>query len=165
MTGGELANGWLLDKLAPALGGLFGGLSFAMFHTPEKLREKGKIASVFIAGGISAMTGFALTGIVALQLGIDQQKIDLVIGLSWALGLMSIGVMNWLANYMARREHLDITEVGREINAVRKGEAPAPIRAKPRTRKPAASGATARAAKPAAKKAPAKTPKPKGAQA
>jgi hypothetical protein len=159
MTGGEAAGGWLLGKLAPALGGLFGGLSLAMFHTPEKLREKGKIASVFIAGGISAMTGFALTGIVALQLGIDQQKIDLVIGLSWALGLMSIGVMNWLANYMARREHLDIVEVGHEINSARKGEAAAPIRAKPRTRNPAAK-------KPAAKKATTtKRAKPAGAKA
>jgi len=104
----------------------------AMFWTPEKLREKGKIASIFIAGGISAMAGFALTGVVAIQLGIDQQKIDVVIGLSWGLGLLSIAVMNWLANYMARREHLDIAEVGREINAVRRGEAAVPIRAKPR---------------------------------
>lgn len=138
MTGGEAAGGWLLGKLAPALGGLFGGLSLAMFWTPEKLREKGKIAGVFIAGGISAMAGFALTGLVALQLGVDQQKIDLIIGLSWALGLMSIAVMNWLANYMSAREHLDIAEVGHEINAARKGEAPAAMRAKPKPRKRAA---------------------------
>lgn len=133
MTGGEAAGGWLVSKLAPALGGLFGGLSLAMFWTPEKLREKGKIASIFIAGGISAMAGFALTGFVAIQLGIDQQKIDAIIGLSWALGLLSIAVMNWLANFMAAREHLDIAEVGREINAARKGESPTPIRAKPRS--------------------------------
>ena len=132
MTGSEAVGGWLVTKLAPALGGLFGGLSLAMFWTPEKLREKGKIASIFIAGGISAMAGFALTGVVAIQLGIDQQKIDVVIGLSWGLGLLSIAVMNWLANYMARREHLDIAEVGREINAARRGEAPEPMRAKPR---------------------------------
>jgi hypothetical protein len=136
MTGSEAAGGWLVGKLAPAMGGLFGGLSLAMFWTPEKLREKGKIASIFIAGGISAMAGFAFTGVVAMQLGIDPQKIDIIIGLSWALGLMSIAVMNWLANFMAAREHLDIAEVGREMNATRKGEAPAPIRAKPRTRKP-----------------------------
>lgn len=154
MTGAEAAGGWLLGKLAPALGGLFGGLSLAMFWTPEKLREKGKIASVFIAGGISAMAGFALTGVVALQLGVDQQKIDLIIGLSWFLGLVSIAVMNWLANYMAAREHLDIAEVGHEINASRKGEAPTPIRAKPRTRKaPAKKTTTRRAAKPAGAKA------------
>jgi hypothetical protein len=156
MTGGEATGAWLLGKLAPALGGLFGGLSLAMFWTPEKLREKGKIASVFIAGGISAMAGFALTGVVALQLGVDQQKIDLIIGLSWFLGLVSIAVMNWLANYMSAREHLDIAEVGHEINAARKGEAATPIRAKPRTRKPAAK-------KPAAKKA--TTAKPAGAKA
>lgn len=153
MTGGEAAGGWLVGKLAPALGGLFGGLSLAMFWTPEKLREKGKIASVFIAGGISAMAGFALTGVVAMQLGVDQQKIDLIIGLSWFLGLVSIAVMNWLANYMAKREHLDIAEVGHEINATRKGQAPTPIRAKPRTRKaPAKKTTTRRTAKPAGAK-------------
>ncbi len=150
MTGGEAVGGWLVTKLAPALGGLFGGLSLAMFWTPEKLREKGKIASIFIAGGISAMAGFALTGVVAIQLGIDQQKIDVVIGLSWGLGLLSIAVMNWLANYMARREHLDIAEVGREINAARRGEAPEPMRAKPKRTRPAAkkTGAPSKAIKP-----------------
>jgi hypothetical protein len=160
MTGGEAASSWLLDKLAPALGGLFGGLSLAMFWTPEKLREKGKIASIFIAGGISAMAGFALTGIVAIQLGIDQNKLDVIIGLSWFLGLLSIAVMNWLANFMAAREHLDIAEVGREINAARKGQEPQPIRAKPSPRKPATP-------KPATSKAvTAKaTRKPQGAKA
>jgi hypothetical protein len=122
MTGSEAAGGWLVGKLAPALGGLFGGLSLAMFWTPEKLREKGKIASIFIAGGISAMAGFSFTGIVAVQIGIDPQKIDIIIGLSWALGLLSIAVMNWIANYMARREHLDIAEIGREIKSVQNGE-------------------------------------------
>ena len=148
MTGTEAAGGWLVSKLAPALGGLFGGLSLAMFWTPEKLREKGKIASIFIAGGISAMAGFALTGIVAIQLGIDQQKIDLIIGLSWGLGLLSIAAMNWLANWMARREHLDIVEVGREINAARKGEPAAPIRAKPKARPPVAKQADKKPANP-----------------
>jgi hypothetical protein len=75
------------------------------------------------------------------------------------LGLFSIAVMNWVANALARREHLDIVEVGHEINAARKGEAAAPIRAKPRTRKPAAK-------KPAAKKATTtKRAKPAGAKA
>ena len=163
MTGGEAAGGWLLGKLAPALGGLFGGLSLAMFWTPEKLREKGKIASIFIAGGISAMSGFAFTGIVALQLGIDQSKIDVIIGLSWGLGLLSIAVMNWLANFMAAREHLDIAEVGREMNAARKGEQAPPMRAKPR----AQANAKPRARKPSTGRAVAtqSTSKPRGAKA
>ena len=152
MTGSEALSAWLVSKLAPALGGLFGGLSLAMFWTPEKLREKGKVASIFIAGGISAMSGFAFTGIVAMQLGIDTQKIDVIIGLSWALGLVSIAVMNWLANYMSRREHLDIAEIGKDINATRKGEAPKRIRAKPKApvktpAKTAAKTTTKKAAK------------------
>lgn len=140
-TGAEtaFAGGWLIGKLAPAIGGLFGGLSLAMFWTPEKLREKGKIASVFIAGGISAMAGFAFTGLAAQSLGIHPDKLDLIIGLSWALGLSSIGIMNWMANFMARREHMDIGQVAQDINALRKGEPstapPAPRPTRRRARK------------------------------
>ena len=121
MTGTETAaaGGWLIGKLAPAIGGLFGGLSLAMFWTPEKLREKGKVASVFIAGGISAMAGFSFTGVVATWLGIPSDKLDMVIGLAWLLGLSSIAIMNWIANYMARREHMDIGEVAEEISKTR----------------------------------------------
>lgn len=120
-TGTEtaLAGGWLVGKLAPAVGGLFGGLSLAMFWTPEKLREKGKLASVFIAGGISAMAGFSFTGLAAEWMGIHPDKLDVIIGLAWALGLSSIAIMNWLANYMAKREHMDIGEVAEDMRAAR----------------------------------------------
>ena len=110
-----MPEGFLIDKLAPALGGLFGGLSLAMFWTPEKLQEKGKIASVFIAGGISAMAGFAFTGIVADKLSIGTDKLDMLIGLAWILGLCSVAVINWVSNYMVKREHMDIGEVAEEI--------------------------------------------------
>ena len=110
-----MPEGFLIEKLAPALGGLFGGLSLAMFWTPEKLQEKGKIASVFIAGGISAMAGFAFTGIVADKLSIGTDKLDMLIGLAWILGLCSVAVINWVFNYMVKREHMDIGEVAEEI--------------------------------------------------
>lgn len=113
------AGGWLIGKLAPALGGLFGGLSLAMFWTPEKLREKGTVASVFIAGGISAMAGFSFTGGIATYFGIAGDKIDVIIGLSWFLGLCSVAVMNWIANFMSKREHMDIAEVAEEISHTR----------------------------------------------
>ena len=35
-----MPEGFLIEKLAPALGGLFGGLSLAMFWTPEKTTGK-----------------------------------------------------------------------------------------------------------------------------
>jgi hypothetical protein len=110
-----MPEGFLIEKLAPALGGLFGGLSLAMFWTPEKLQEKGKVASVFIAGGISAMAGFAFTGIVAEKLDINSEKLDVLIGLAWVLGMCSVAVINWVSNYMVKREHMDIGEVADEI--------------------------------------------------
>lgn len=131
-----VAGGWLVGKLAPAIGGLFGGLSLAMFWTPEKLREKGTVASVFIAGGISAMAGFSFTGWVASYLGISGNKIDMVIGLAWVLGLCSVALMNWIANFMSKREHMDIAEVAQELNKTRQriqGATPrkrAPVRSK-----------------------------------
>ena len=110
-----MPEGFLIEKLAPALGGLFGGLSLAMFWTPEKLQEKGKVASVFIAGGISAMAGFAFTGIAAEKLGISSEKLDVLIGLAWVLGMCSVAVINWVSNYMVKSEHMDIGEVADEI--------------------------------------------------
>jgi len=114
-----MPEGFLIEKLAPALGGLFGGLSLAMFWTPEKLQEKGKVASVFIAGGISAMAGFAFTGIAAEKLSISSDKLDMLIGLAWILGLCSVAVINWVSNYMSKREHMDIGEVAEEIKQKR----------------------------------------------
>jgi hypothetical protein len=108
-------DGFLIEKLAPAIGGLFGGLSLAMFWTPEKLQEKGKIASVFIAGGISAMAGFAFTGIASEKLGVSSEKVDMLIGLAWVLGLVSVAVINWVSNYMVKKEHMDIQEIANEI--------------------------------------------------
>lgn len=134
MTGSEAAGGWLIGKLAPAIGGLFGGLSLAMFWTPEKLREKGTVASVFIAGGISAMAGFSFTGGVATYLGISGEKIDVVIGLAWLLGLCSVAIMNWIANFMVRREHMDIAEVAEEISKTRQRIRRAPPRKRIPTR-------------------------------
>jgi uncharacterized protein (DUF4213/DUF364 family) len=110
-----IPEGFLIEKLAPALGGLFGGLSLAMFWTPEKLQEKGKVASVFIAGGISAMAGFAFTGIAAEKLDINSEKLDVLIGLAWVLGMCSVAVINWVSNYMVKREHMDIQEIADEI--------------------------------------------------
>lgn len=152
MTGTETAaaGGWLIGKLAPALGGLFGGLSLAMFWTPEKLREKGKVASVFIAGGISAMAGFSFTGVAAMWLGVPPDKLDTVIGLAWFLGLSSIAIMNWLANYMAKREHMDIGEVAEDMQKSRRrlqGGAPVTEPRKTPARKRAPAKKTTKASK------------------
>jgi uncharacterized protein (DUF4213/DUF364 family) len=61
------------------------------------------------------MAGFAFTGLAAEKLGISSEKLDVQIGLAWVLGLCSVAVINWVSNYMVKREHMDISEVADEI--------------------------------------------------
>ena len=61
------------------------------------------------------MAGFAFTGIVAEKLDINSEKLDVLIGLAWVLGMCSVAVINWVSNYMVKREHMDIGEVADEI--------------------------------------------------
>jgi len=39
----------------------------------------------------------------------------MLIGLSWILGLCSVAVINWVSNYMSKREHMDIKEIADEL--------------------------------------------------
>jgi hypothetical protein len=66
-----------------------------------------------------------------------MKDIDVALGLGWVIGLLSVGLVSWVANYLERREHQDILEVVKEAKDVAQGKEPAPK-------------------KPAAKKAPAK---------
>jgi uncharacterized protein (DUF4213/DUF364 family) len=43
----------------------------------------------------------------------------MLIGLAWILGLCSVAVINWVSNYMVKREHMDIGEVAEEIKQKR----------------------------------------------
>lgn len=118
------AGGWLLGKILPGVAGMFGGLSLAVFWTPERLRQKGKIVGIFLAGGLSAIAGFAFTGLVAQWLGIDQQNLDAIVGLALLIGALWVAAMNMLANTVQARENLGLDEVAREINDLRKGKTP-----------------------------------------
>lgn len=127
---------WLIGKIAPTIAALFGGLSLVLFWTPEKLLEKGRIVSIFIAGALSATFGFAFTGVVAMGLGVSMQQLDQVVGLAWLLGFGSVAIFNWVANFISKRANSDILEVYEEIKDIRKAPAkktPAKktVRAKP----------------------------------
>lgn len=127
---------WLLSKIAPTLAALFGGLSLVLFWTPEKLLEKGRVVSIFLAGAMSATAGFAFTGVIASALGVDPDKMDVIVGLAWIIGFFSIAIFNWLANFISKRASKDILEVYQEVNEARKQvnktNTPAPAK---RTRK------------------------------
>ena len=50
-----------------------------------------------------------------VKLGINVDHLDMLIGLSWILGLCSVAVINWVSNYMSKREHMDIKEIADEL--------------------------------------------------
>lgn len=106
---------WLIGKIAPTIAALFAGLTLVMFWTPQKLLEKGKIASIFIAGAISASFGFAFTGLLLHYLGLPTASLDYVIGAGWLLGFFSVAIMNWITNWISKRAVKDIAEIINEV--------------------------------------------------
>lgn len=109
------ATGYAISKGAAALAGLFGGLSVSFFWQPKRLHQHGKLAAGAIIGGISVSAAFALGGIVARWVGMNFADIDVALGLGYAIGVMCVGVIAWLANFLEKREHKDILEVMREV--------------------------------------------------
>jgi hypothetical protein len=107
---------WLLSKIAPTLAALFGGLSLVLLWTPQRLLEKGKIVSIFLAGAIAATSGFSLTGIIGYYLQIDPMLWDVVAGLGWLVGFFSVAIYNLAANFFANRADKDILEVYSEVH-------------------------------------------------
>lgn len=112
----ESVAAWLIGKVAPTISALFAGLTLVMFWTPQRLLEKGRIASVFIAGAVSASFGFAFTGLFLHYMGLPTDKLDFVIGAGWLLGFFSVAIMNWMANWFAKRSNKDLQEIITEIN-------------------------------------------------
>jgi hypothetical protein len=112
------ASGFLLSKGAAALGAFLGALSVSIFHQPKKLHQHGKLAAGAIIGGIAVSAAFALVGVIAKGLGLDLQQIDNALGIGYAIGVLSLGVIAWVANWLEKREDKDILEVVTEVKQV-----------------------------------------------
>lgn len=106
---------YVISKGAAALAGLFGGLSVSFFWQPKRLHQHGKLAAGAIIGGISVSAAFALGGIIARWIGLNFADIDVALGLGYAIGVLCVGVIAWLANFLEKREHKDILEVANEL--------------------------------------------------
>jgi hypothetical protein len=109
------AGGYLLSKAAATFAALLGALSVSFFYQPKKLHEHGKLAAGAMIGGISVSAAFTLAGIIANQFGVDFTQIDNALGIGYIIGITSVGVIAWVANFLSRREEKDILEVVREI--------------------------------------------------
>ncbi len=106
---------WLLSKIAPTVAALLGGLSLVMLWTPQKLLEKGKVAAVFIAGAMSATVGFVFSAIALTALGLPISSLDYLIGIGWLLGFFSVAVMNWVVNWIEKKQNKDVFQVASDI--------------------------------------------------
>jgi cation transporter-like permease len=133
------AGGYFISKLAAGLAALLGSLAISPFYQPKKLHQYGKLTAGAIIGSIAVSAAFALGGVLAHILGVDFQNIDIALGLGWIIGILSVGMVTWVANFLEKREGHDILEVATEVKQTVRGQAktPAPAAKKtPATRKP-----------------------------
>lgn len=129
----SFSGGYVISKGAAALAGLFGGLSVSFFWQPQRLHQHGRLAAGAIIGGISVSASFALGGLIARWAGLNFSDVDVALGLGYAIGVMCVGVIAWVANFLEKRENDDIMEV---VQEVRGNKTATP---KKTVRKPAAS--------------------------
>jgi hypothetical protein len=111
----SFSGGYVISKGAAALAGLFGGLSVSFFWQPQRLHQHGRLAAGAIIGGISVSASFALGGLIARWAGLNFSDVDVALGLGYAIGVMCVGVIAWVANFLEKRENDDIMEVVQEV--------------------------------------------------
>ncbi|WP_380184519.1 hypothetical protein [Kalamiella sp. sgz302252] len=117
----EPGQSFFINQLLAAFAGLFGGLSISFFWQPRKLHQHGRLSAGIIIGSISVAATFALGGLVSRWLGMNFNQADNAMGLGYGLGIVSVGVIAWLANFFNRREDSDILEVAGELKRVARG--------------------------------------------
>jgi hypothetical protein len=105
----------ILNQMLAALAGLFGGLSVSFFWQPRKLHERGKLTAGVIIGSVSTAAAFALGGLIADKLNLNFSKADDALGIGYAVGILSVGVISLLANFFDKREDQDIVQVVKDL--------------------------------------------------
>ncbi|AVF37489.1 hypothetical protein BV494_18080 [Rahnella sikkimica] len=117
----ESSQSFLISQILAAFSGLFGGLSISFFWQPKKLHQHGRLSAGLIICSISVAATFALGGLVSRWLGMNFDQADNAMGLGYGLGVVSVGVIAWLANFFNRREDSDILEVAGELKRAARG--------------------------------------------
>lgn len=121
--GEPVAGSFAIGKLLSGIAGFFGGLSVSFFWQPKKLHQYGKLAAGAIIGGISVAASIALGGIVASKLKLDMNDADTALGIGYMIGIVSVGIISFLANYFDKRDGHDILEVAQELKNGKKKSA------------------------------------------
>lgn len=113
-------GGFAVGKLLSGIAGFFGGLSISFFWQPKKLHSYGKLAAGAIIGGISVAASIALGGIIAGRLKLDMNDADTALGVGYLIGIASVGIISFLANYFDKRDGQDILEIADELRHLKK---------------------------------------------
>jgi hypothetical protein len=154
-------SSYILSKAAAALAGLFGGLSVSMFWQPKKLHQHGKLFAGAIIGGISVGAAFTMGGMIASFLGLNFKEVDTALGLGYMIGVICVGLIASVANFLENREDKDVLELFDEVKGRVKGTQESKPKPTPRPRVKRVSKTPPEASKPIPKQTPkANTPKP-----
>jgi len=113
-------SGFLIGKLATAIGGLIGGLSVATLWRPDKLRQSSHLVGGAVAGALSVGAAISLGGIICNKLGLAIQDIDNALGVGFTVGVSSVFILNALAKFFEKREQKDLVELADEAKKLYK---------------------------------------------
>lgn len=132
-------GGFLVGKLAYALGGFVGGLTTSMFWTPQRLKDHGKMAAGGVMVAVPTLAAAFLGVTIARRVGMSEADVETGLALGYVIGLLSIFLIAVLSNFFRERQHTDILTVAADVKSgldkIRKGESMAKKPTKKATRK------------------------------
>jgi hypothetical protein len=129
------ATGFILSKIFYGIAGLFGGLTLSFFWQPAKLQRHGRIAAGAIVGGASVFCAVVFGSALSIFIGLDPHDANIALAIGGGVGILSVGIISFLANFFDKRENHDILDVAKEVKAVATGTKSKPVRKKPAPKK------------------------------
>lgn len=105
----------LISKMFSAVAGTAGGIILSLFWLPPPLMKRGEFIGGILIGGIGAFSAATMAGMIANVSGFEPNDVDAALGIGFLVGLISIGVIGFIANFFEKRQSADIMEVASEI--------------------------------------------------
>ena len=105
----------LFTKVMMAISGLLGAFFISIFWTPKALKKHSQRAQGAIICGIGVFSALTLGGFAMNRLGLDQNQIDNASAVCAIIGMLSVGFINFIANFFDKRQDKDFMEVVREV--------------------------------------------------
>ncbi len=109
------STGFLADKIASMIGGIFGGAAILTFIRPKTIGE------AFTRGGISAGSAiiFGVPMLESMHLSTTWEY-QLMAG--FCVGFVAYSILGMVANFLAKNQHKDVVEVVQDIRGSTKSD-------------------------------------------